>query len=169
MTHSPTSCRRTASRLGGFTMVELILAVAILATLATIALPQLQGISEKGAISQAVGELKGLESEIFAYLAANRALPPDLATIGRGSLVDPWGAPYEYFPFPVNLTVVPGGKSPSPAGARKDMFLVPVNADFDLYSKGPDGDSEPPFTSPVSIDDIVRAGNGGFFGVAVDF
>lgn len=166
MTHSPPSCRQTASCLGGFTIVELILAVAILATLATIALPQLQGMREKGAIAQAVGELRGLDSEILAYLAANRTLPPDLATIGRGSLVDPWGAPYEYLAFPVDLTVVPGT---SPTGARKDKFLVPVNRDFDLYSKGPDGASEPAFTAGVSIDDIVRAGNGSFIGVAVDF
>ena len=150
--------------------MELILAVAIVATLATIALPRLRGMREKAAVAQAVGELKGIEGEILAYLAANRTLPPDLTTIGRDSMTDPWGALYVYFPFPVDLTVAPGnGQGQAPDGARRDKFLVPVNADFDLYSKGADGLSTPPFTSGESHDDVVRAGNGGFFGLAVDF
>jgi general secretion pathway protein G len=49
---------------------------------------------------------------------------------------------------------------------RKDKNLVPINSDFDLYSKGPDGKSTPPLTAKDSLDDIVRANDGGYFGVA---
>jgi hypothetical protein len=88
-------------------------------------------------------------------------LPADLAEIGRGGMLDPWGNPYVYAPFP------PGpGK---PGGARKDKFLVPVNSTFDLYSMGPDGASSPPFTASQSHDDIVRANDGGFVGIARNF
>ncbi len=48
---------------------------------------------------------------------------------------------------------------------RKDKFLVPVNTDFDLYSKGRDGKSVAPFTAGASRDDVVRANNGGYFGL----
>ncbi len=56
-----------------------------------------------------------------------------------------------------------------PPGARKDRFLVPINCDFDLYSVGPDGESKIPLTAKQSHDDIIRAGDGAYVGVASDF
>ena len=52
---------------------------------------------------------------------------------------------------------------------RKDHSLVPVNSDYDLYSMGPDGDSQAPFTAQASRDDIVRASNGGYIGPVIEF
>ena len=52
---------------------------------------------------------------------------------------------------------------------RKDKNLNPINSDFDLYSTGLDGETVSPLTAKKSHDDVVRAGNGSFFGVAVDF
>jgi general secretion pathway protein G len=49
---------------------------------------------------------------------------------------------------------------------RKDRFLVPLNTDFDLYSMGQDEDSKAPLTAEASHDDIIRANNGGFVGLA---
>jgi general secretion pathway protein G len=50
--------------------------------------------------------------------------------------------------------------------ARKDRFLVPLNDDYDLYSMGKDGTSSPPLTAKVSQDDIIRANNGSYVGLA---
>jgi len=47
--------------------------------------------------------------------------------------------------------------------------MVPVNSDYDLYSMGSDGKSRPPFTARASLDDIVRASNGGYVGPVADF
>jgi general secretion pathway protein G len=74
-------------------------------------------------------------------------------------LLDPWGAPYVY----LNLDGVPIGLM------RKDQALVPINSDYDLYSKGPDGASVAPLTAMASRDDIVRGNNGAFIGVAADY
>lgn len=52
---------------------------------------------------------------------------------------------------------------------RKDRNLNPINSDFDLYSMGPDGATVSALTAPRSHDDLVRARNGSFFGVAEDF
>jgi general secretion pathway protein G len=52
---------------------------------------------------------------------------------------------------------------------RKDRFLVPVNSDYDLYSMGKDGQSQAPFTAKASRDDIVRASDGQYVGLAEDF
>ena len=52
---------------------------------------------------------------------------------------------------------------------RKDRFLVPVNSDYDLYSKGQDRKSSTPFTAKASQDDIVRANDGAYVGLASEF
>lgn len=62
-----------------------------------------------------------------------------------------------------------GGGRPAIAMARKDRFQVPINSDFDLYSMGPDGQSKPPLNTPVSRDDILRANDGAFYGIAEEF
>ena len=49
---------------------------------------------------------------------------------------------------------------------RKDKFLVPINSDFDLYSMGKDGESVPPLTSKKRRDDIIRANDGQYIGLA---
>jgi general secretion pathway protein G len=53
--------------------------------------------------------------------------------------------------------------------ARKDHSLVPLNTDYDLYSKGPDKASVSPLTAKSSRDDILRANNGRFVGPASSY
>jgi general secretion pathway protein G len=63
-----------------------------------------------------------------------------------------------------------GGGGGGPAGQpRKDRFLVPINTDFDLYSMGRDGESVPALTAAKSRDDVVRAANGSYIGLASRF
>jgi len=52
---------------------------------------------------------------------------------------------------------------------RKDKNLTPINTYYDLYSTGKDGLSVSPLTAKHSRDDIVRANDGGFIGLATDF
>ena len=49
---------------------------------------------------------------------------------------------------------------------RKDRFLIPLNTDFDLYSMGKDGITNAPLTAEASWDNVVRANNGGYVGLA---
>ena len=78
-----------------------------------------------------------------------------------GGLLDPWTHPYQY--LRINGANIKG------SSLRKDKSLVPVNTDFDLYSMGKDGASVSPFTAKQSRDDIVRANNGKFVGLAADY
>jgi general secretion pathway protein G len=66
-----------------------------------------------------------------------------------------------------------GGGGPGGGGGddgldkpRKDRFLVPINSDYDLYSMGPDGESKRNLNTPVSRDDVIRARDGAYIGVA---
>ena len=82
-----------------------------------------------------------------------------LTCVPEAGRLDPWGNPYEY------LNIAQGGNQ----GARKDKSLVPINSTYDLYSKGRDGDSKKSLVPKVSQDDIVRANDGAFVGLALDY
>ncbi len=149
-------------RLGqkGLTIIELLSVLTIMGTLAGIAVPKLRETIYVAQVAKAIGDLRVIGQEIDAVVAGGGALPNALSDIGRGGWLDPWGNPYQYLPFPVGK-----GKG-VPGAARKDRFLVPINSEYDIYSMGRDGKSSPPLTAAGSRDDVVRANDGGFIGLA---
>ena len=143
----------------GFTLIELMMVIAIIGTLAAIATPNYLNFIDKVRVSTAISDIKTIEKDLFSYYIEFDEFPPDLAAVGMDNLTDPWGNPYQYLP----VEGTPKGK------LRKDHFMVPVNSDFDLYSMGPDGKSVSPFTAKHSRDDIVRANDGGFVGLVSNY
>ena len=144
----------------GFTLVELLVVIAILGTLSGIAIPTYYSHIEKARIITAIAEISILQKEITEYETTNNVLPNALNDIGRGNLLDPWDNPYQY----LNFANVHGMGM-----MRKDRFLVPLNSDYDLYSMGKDGLSIPPLTANASHDDIIRANNGSYIGIASEY
>ena len=61
------------------------------------------------------------------------------------------------------------GENGSRGRPRKDRFLHPINSDYDLYSMGKDGESVEPLTAQKSHDDVIRASDGGYYGLAKNF
>lgn len=59
--------------------------------------------------------------------------------------------------------------SQAPQMPRKDRFLHPINSDYDLYSQGKDGRSVEALTANLSQDDVIRANDGAFIGLARNF
>jgi len=141
----------------GFTLVELLIVIALISTLAAIAVPQYETFIDTAKRTKAIAEIRMLDQAILAYNINKGEFPDTLNDIGKGHLKDPWGHPYEYLNFENVKGVGP---------MRKDRFLVPLNTDYDLYSKGEDGLSLPPLTAPASHDDIIRANNGDYVGLA---
>ena len=134
--------------------------MAVILTLAALAVPNLMAALDQARIARAVGDIDTLEDEIALYQVINGQFPDDLSQIGYGNYPDPWGNPYQYLN---HATMKGNGK------ARKDRFLVPLNSDYDLYSMGKDGESVPPITAKKSQDDIIRASNGSYVGLASQF
>jgi general secretion pathway protein G len=66
----------------------------------------------------------------------------------------------------INSTIAPPDLSDQ---MRRDRNMLPLNSDFDLFSIGPDRQSMPSITALVSLDDVIRADDGGFFGLAKDY
>lgn len=178
----PPTGRAVRSVRAGFTLLELLMVMAIIGILSSMAAPRFGAVVEDARVARAIGELSAIEMEIQQYLIMENGLPESLDEIGRGGMLDPWGNPYQY----LCLEDSSGGGGGGPGGgggeggsgsggcggvgqARKDRFLVPLNTDFDLYSMGADGQSRPPLTAAASADDVIRANDGGYIGLASEY
>ncbi|MGD9074090.1 MAG: type II secretion system protein GspG [Desulfobacteraceae bacterium] len=143
----------------GFTIVELLTVIAILGTITAIGIPTYSGYMNKARITKAIADITIIQKEIKLYEIDRDALPNDLADIERGNFMDPYGNPYQYH--------LPTG--PGVGHRRKDQWDNPLNDDYDLYSTGRDGQSAQHLHNKKSHDDIVRAREGRFIGLASEF
>ena len=142
-------------------MLELMLAVALIGMLMMIAIPGYTKYVDRAKVSTVIADIGTISLRIDKYrLANNNGLPDALDDVDSEWMADPWGRPYEYL-------VLEGVKGNG--GARKDKNLNPINTDFDLYSKGKDGETVNSLVPKKSHDDIIRASNGRFVGLAEDF
>jgi len=140
------------------TLVELMIAMMVLALLASVSYPAYRGQINKAYVAHAVTDIQKLEMALERCYTANGSFPPSLDAAGL-AMNDPWGNPYQY----LNMDGASVGK------VRKDKSLHPLNTDYDLYSMGADGKSVSPLTAKASRDDIIRANNGAFVGLASAF
>lgn len=142
----------------GVTLLELLITVALVGLLMAVAVPSYQAYMERARIAAAKKDILELSFRLERYLQFKHAYPSSLADLPDHRL-DPWGHPYRY----LSMDTAKVGQK------RKDKSLHPLNSDYDLYSMGPDGRSQTPLTAKDSRDDIIRANNGGFVGVAEDY
>lgn len=142
----------------GFTLIELMLVVAFSALLAAVAIPSYNSYVDRSQNSQGLTDILSIALAVKQWETSLGVFPNTLAEAGLDGRRDPWGNPYVY----VNVVGNPGA-------SRKDKNLHPINTDFDLYSKGKDGESVSALTAKPSRDDLIRASNGGFVGVAEDY
>jgi general secretion pathway protein G len=152
-----------SSGIPGFSLLEIMITLCIIATLASIATMAYAGYREKVTIRLTIVEIEVIAKEIDRHCAQNGSYPDSLSDLKMSVPNDPWGRPYRYLRID---GVSFKGKGKSKDKRRKDHDMVPVNTDYDLYSMGPDGDSRAPFTAKASRDDIVRVQNGKYIGLA---
>lgn len=140
----------------GFTLLELMLGIAIVAILAVVAIAQYGNYQERVLVTQAIHDIATMQLNIRQMANNNGTLPGSLAIAGHGDALDPWGRPYVY----TDLT------GPGNGAARKDRRLNPLNSDFDLFSMGKDGVFKPQISHRDSLDDVIRASDGRFIDLA---
>jgi len=145
--------------LRGLSVIELLLVVGVIAVITSIAVPVYSEFKLDAKNNEAIEHIKQLERRIDEFYKEHERYPNNMSEIGREGIVDPWGNPYAY------LNITAAGTDVKP---RKWHNIHPINSDYDCYSKGKDGKSKVPLTSPESRDDIVRARNGEFIGVVAD-
>ena len=144
----------------GFSAIELMLAIAIIAVLALVAVPSYSAYVERTRVAQATTDIRAINALISRYYQDQHDYPDSLAQVGGGGRLDPWGQPYAYHVLRTAADL---------SSARKDKNLVPINSDYDLYSVGKDHASRPPLLARQSRDDVVRANDGAFVGLASSY
>jgi len=123
-----TSLRRSLKR--GFTLMEMILVLAIIAVLVGMGIFSMVGVIEDANIGKAKGDIKTMEIQVVRYKTMMNSYPSSLEDMVRrpgnakgawrplmqeGGLKDAWGQPYQFRS--------PGKHNPT---------------GYDIYSKGPD-------------------------------
>ncbi len=151
--------QREGTRHEGLTLVELVTVITIMMTLAAMSLPVLTQAVDAAKVAVCIGDLRTLQTEISRHEVLKGVLPDSLEQLGQ-DFEDSWGNPYEY----LNFATVKGK-----GAMRKDKFLVPLNSTYDLYSKGKDGETNGPLSASASQDDVIRAHDGGYLGLASEF
>lgn len=147
-------CPRTPVR--GFTLVEIALVVAITVILALVAFPMYQSRADKAKETQAIADIREIELAVEQYRAATHGVPASLADVGKDALLDPWGRAYRYLLH----------ADSNAAQQRQDTASKPVNSEYDLYSVGKDGLTSAALSHANSRDDVVRAKDGSYVGLA---
>lgn len=146
----------------GFQLLELLIALAVISVLAVIAIPSYSDYRDRVDNATAAGDIASIVQAIERFYTENNHYPDTLNEAGMDNLQDPWGNAYHYLR-------INGANLKGKGSLRKDKNLVPINTDYDLYSNGKDGNTSAPLTAKNSRDDIIRANNGKFIGLAEDY
>lgn len=144
----------------GFTLLELLIAVAIAAVLAVLAVSQYTAYIERTKVENAKAEIVAMEVTIERFHSRAFRYPADLAEAGLETQLDPWQRQYYYTDL--------SGKG-AKGKARKDHKLNPLNSDYDLFSAGKDGVFKTQVDQKDSLDDVIRARDGSFVDLAKNF
>lgn len=122
--------RRAAQR--GFTLVELLLVLVILGTLAAIVLPQFRGTGRRAQDTAAKTQIATFKTVLSAYEVDNQQFPRTLDDlVVRPQDAQNWHGPY-----------LEGGQIPLDPWQRPYVYECPGRNDpngYDLYSLGFDG------------------------------
>jgi prepilin-type N-terminal cleavage/methylation domain-containing protein len=120
----------------GFTLVELVIVMAVIALILAVVIPNLRGMQQEGQLTKAEGELQTLKTAVTSYWRNNsNTYPADIQntlttaspTIISATLQDPW------------KTDASGtyGYATGTDATFGDYFII--------YTKGPKADSAPAF------------------------
>ena len=97
ITIGSSSPRRLDER--GITLVELMIVVAILAILASIAVPAYRSSLTIARVQKCKQELRTMSNDVDVFHATQGSLPLSLEEVGNGRRSDPWGQPYVFLIF----------------------------------------------------------------------
>ena len=151
----------------GFTILEMMIMIAIIGVLASIAIPTYVGFVERARVQSSIADLRRISLIIEKYRSDEGLFPASLNDVGCGNNLDPWGNQYQYLNTDDVLKEEKKAKKMRICqGCRWDKFERPINTDFDIYSMGKNGETRAKIDHQQSRDDIIRASNGGYFGQA---
>jgi len=75
----------TIKRIKGFTLIEIIIVMAVVAILLAAIIPAFQGMQDEGALSKAEAELQTLKTAVISYKRHNGTYPANIAAALTGA------------------------------------------------------------------------------------
>jgi len=117
--------REQTEKRGGFTLVEVLLVVAILGVLAAVIVPNLAGKQEKAMKKAARASIAGLSSAIDLYEVDTGRYPPSLNSLIQNDGAPNWSGPY-----------IKGGLPLDPWGTQ--FAYTQADGGYKVISAGPD-------------------------------
>jgi type IV pilus assembly protein PilE len=127
---------------GGFTLIELMIVVAILAVLAAIALPSYSDYIQRSKISEAISNLSDMRTRMEQFYLDNRTFPTACVTTGTTTTKLNLPPAQKYFAVTCSnltattYTVTATGK---PAEGMSSAFVYTINEGNVRTSNGPSG------------------------------
>ena len=135
--------------------------MTLVAALAAIAIPWYQSYKDQANINKTIADMRAIDTQLQLYRQVNNGYPTSLSAVPQGNILDPWGNAFQYLQIE--------GNSKATGQTRKDKSLTPINSDYDLYSMGADSKTSTPLTAKASQDDVIRANNGTYYGLASNY
>ena len=130
-----------------FTLIELLIVIAVISILVGISLPRLKGMRDEGNIVKAKGELRTLQTAVESYyIHNNQAYPATTAAALQTALASATPSIIDY--VPVDPFDDGGADYEYVLGGTNDKYYI-------IYSVGPDQDGSATITS-----DAVNETNG---------
>ncbi len=133
----------TDRRQSGFSLMELMVVIAILGILSTIVVTNVMPMLGKGKMNAAKASINSLKAAVTTYYMNNNRLPESLDTLTQpdpnnldepyiedsDSLIDPWGTPFELKPEGGRkFTIVSYGADGLPGGEGEDGDVTSKDA-----------------------------------------
>ena len=134
--------KRGREKREGFTLLELIIVIAVISILIAIALPRFKGMQDEGNIAKSKGELRTLQTAVESYYIHNsQSYPSALSLLTSAS--------------PSIVTSIPTDPFNSASGSYGFTRGGTNNKFYVIYSVGPGGNGSATITS-----DAVAETNG---------
>ncbi|MHC4294012.1 MAG: type II secretion system protein [Planctomycetota bacterium] len=173
MNHNIRQSKQTARQRAGFTLVEILIVVVILAILAAVIIPQFTNASELARAATLAENLRSLRTQIYLFYAEHNCVGPGypdgdttmapteaafiahmtLSSNAEGATAPPFTPGFEYGPYFIAMP-------PNPLNDKSSIEIIPDGGAFPLVPDNSHGYLYQASTRTIRADNLGSDENG---------